>query len=142
VINVVMGTGERAGAPLATPPGVRLVSFTGSTETGRLVATQAARHDKICSLEMGGKNVIMVMEDADLDLAVEGTIWGAFGTTGQRCTAASRIVVHHARSTDQFIGEADRSKARELRIGNGLKSERRCRAGDQSGGAGEDPRLH
>ena len=94
VINIVMGTGEKAGAPLTEHPGVRLVSFTGSTDTGRIVATQAARHDKICSLEMGGKNIIIVMDDADLDLAVEGTIWGAFGTSGQRFTASARIAVH------------------------------------------------
>ena len=118
VINIVMGTGESAGAPMATHPGVRLVSFTGSTDTGRLVATQAAQHDKICSLEMGGKNVIMVMEDADLDLAVEGTIWGAFGTSGQRCTAASRIVVHR-KVYRKFI-ERLTEQARALRIGNGL----------------------
>ncbi|MEY4168637.1 MAG: hypothetical protein RIR52_2461 [Acidobacteriota bacterium] len=120
VINVVMGLGESAGAPLASHPGVRLVSFTGSTETGRLVATQAAQHDKICSLEMGGKNVIMVLDDANLDLAVEGAIWGAFGTTGQRCTAASRIVVHQ--DVYQKFVEKLTEKARTLRIGNGLKS--------------------
>lgn len=120
VINVVMGLGEKAGAPLATHPEVRLVSFTGSTETGRLVATQAAQHDKICSLEMGGKNVIMVLDDANLDLAVEGTIWGAFGTTGQRCTASSRIVVHQ-KVYRQFI-EKLTEKTRQLRVGNGLKS--------------------
>jgi aldehyde dehydrogenase (NAD+) len=120
VINVVMGLGETAGAPLATQPEVRLVSFTGSTTTGRLVATQAAQHDKICSLEMGGKNVIMVLDDANLDLAVEGTIWGAFGTTGQRCTAASRVVVHQ-KVYRQFIDKLT-EKTRQLRIGNGLKS--------------------
>lgn len=120
VINIVMGVGESAGAPLATHAGVRLVSFTGSTETGRLVATQAAQHDKICSLEMGGKNVIMVMDDANLDLAVEGTIWGAFGTSGQRCTASSRIVVHE-KVYQQFIAKLT-EQARGLRVGNGLKS--------------------
>src|SRR5262245_54225400 len=72
VINIVMGTGKEAGAPMATHRDVRLVSFTGSTATGRGVATNAAEHGKICSLEMGGKNVIMIMDDADLDLAAEG----------------------------------------------------------------------
>ena len=120
VINIVMGLGESAGAPLASHPDVRLVSFTGSTDTGRLVATQAAQHDKICSLEMGGKNVIMVLDDADLDLAVEGAIWGAFGTTGQRCTAASRVVVQQDVYL-QFI-EKLTAKTRTLRVGNGLKS--------------------
>jgi aldehyde dehydrogenase (NAD+) len=118
VINIVMGAGENAGAPLTTHPGVRLVSFTGSTETGRLVATNAARTDKICSLEMGGKNVIMVMEDADLDLAAEGAVWGAFGTTGQRCTASSRIVVHK-RVYKKFV-EKLTERTKLLRVGDGL----------------------
>ena len=94
VINIVMGTGEDTGAPLTTHRDIRLVSFTGSTETGRIVSTNAAQHGKICSLEMGGKNVILVMDDADIELAAEGTVWGAFGTSGQRCTASSRVVVH------------------------------------------------
>jgi aldehyde dehydrogenase (NAD+) len=118
VINVVVGTGESAGAPMTAHPAVRLVSFTGSTETGRLVAETSARTDKICSLEMGGKNVIMVMEDADLDLAAEGTVWGAFGTTGQRCTAASRVIVHK-RVYKKFI-EKLTERTKPLRIGNGL----------------------
>ena len=120
VINIVMGPGEKAGAPLTEHPGVRLVSFTGSTDTGRIVATQAARHDKICSLEMGGKNIIIVMDDADLDLAVEGTIWGAFGTSGQRCTASSRIAVH--KKVYKKYVEKLTEQVRSLRVGNGLKS--------------------
>lgn len=120
VINIVMGYGESAGAPLTGSPEVRLVSFTGSTDTGRLVATQAAQHDKICSLEMGGKNVIIVLNDADLELAVEGTVWGAFGTTGQRCTAASRVVVHQ--DVYQKFVEMLTAKTVGLRVGNGLKS--------------------
>jgi alpha-ketoglutaric semialdehyde dehydrogenase len=99
-------------------PGVRLISFTGSTDTGRIVAENAARAGKICSLEMGGKNVIMVMEDADLDLAAEGAVWGAFGTTGQRCTAASRIVVHK-RVYKKFVDKLT-ELTKPLRIGNGL----------------------
>jgi acyl-CoA reductase-like NAD-dependent aldehyde dehydrogenase len=118
VINIVTGVGETAGAPLTAHPGVRLISFTGSTETGRIVAENAARADKICSLEMGGKNVIMVMEDADLDLAAEGAVWGAFGTTGQRCTAASRIVVHK-RVYKKFVDKLT-ERTRPLRIGAGL----------------------
>lgn len=118
VINIVMGTGESAGAPMTANPGVRLVSFTGSTDTGRIVATNAAQTDKICSLEMGGKNVMIVMEDADLDLAAEGAVWGAFGTTGQRCTAASRIVVHK-RAYKKFV-EKLTERTKPLRIGNGL----------------------
>jgi aldehyde dehydrogenase (NAD+) len=118
VINIVMGTGESAGAPLTAHPGVRLVSFTGSTDTGRVVAETAARTDKICSLEMGGKNVIMVMEDADLDLAAEGAVWGAFGTSGQRCTASSRVVVHK-RVYKKFVDKLT-ELAKALRIGSGL----------------------
>jgi aldehyde dehydrogenase (NAD+) len=118
VVNIVSGAGETAGAALATHKDIRLVSFTGSTDTGRIVATNAAQHDKICSLEMGGKNVIMVMEDADLDLAAEGAVWGAFGTSGQRCTASSRIVVHK-KVYKKFVDKIT-ARAKTLRIGNGL----------------------
>ncbi|MCI0665748.1 MAG: aldehyde dehydrogenase family protein [Acidobacteria bacterium] len=118
VINIVTGRGAEAGEPMTTHPGVRLVSFTGSTETGRTVAGNAARTDKICSLEMGGKNVIMVMDDADLELAVEGTTWGAFGTSGQRCTASSRVVVHK-KVYKKFVDKLT-EQARSLRVGNGL----------------------
>ncbi|HZE63913.1 MAG TPA: aldehyde dehydrogenase family protein, partial [Pyrinomonadaceae bacterium] len=94
VVNLVTGYGEDAGAPITNHPALRLISFTGSTETGRIVASACAERNAICSLEMGGKNVIIVMEDADIDLAIEGAVWGAFGTSGQRCTASSRLVVH------------------------------------------------
>src|SRR5215470_17766426 len=118
VVNIVSGVGEEAGAALVNHSGVRLVSFTGSTEVGRQVGQAAAMRDKICSLEMGGKNVIMIMDDADLDLAVEGVLWGAFGTSGQRCTAASRVVVHR-RVAKKFTGMlVDRAKS--LRLGEGL----------------------
>src|SRR4051812_32585468 len=83
VVNLVAGYGETAGAALVENPSVRLISFTGSTEVGRIVAGACAERNAICSLEMGGKNVIMVMDDADLELAVEGAVWGAFGTSGQ-----------------------------------------------------------
>jgi len=118
VINIVSGHGEEAGAALATHPGVRLVSFTGSTDVGRTVSQSAARSGKICSLEMGGKNVVMIMEDADLELALEGVLWGAFGTSGQRCTAASRVVVHKkiAKKFTAMLAE----RAGKLRLGNGL----------------------
>jgi aldehyde dehydrogenase (NAD+) len=118
VINVVVGTGADAGAPLTSAPEVRLVSFTGSTATGRAVAEVAAREGKICSLEMGGKNVIMILEDADLELAVEGAVWGAFGTSGQRCTASSRLVVHK-KVYRKFV-ELLKARTRHLRIGDGL----------------------
>src|SRR5262252_2401503 len=120
VLNIVSGVGEEAGAAIVNHPGVRLVSFTGSTEVGRQVGQAAALRDKICSLEMGGKNVIMIMEDADLDLALDGVLWGAFGTSGQRCTAASRVVVHR-RVAKKFTGMLV-DRARSLRLGNGLDS--------------------
>jgi aldehyde dehydrogenase (NAD+) len=118
VVNLVTGYGETAGAALVGHPSVRLISFTGSTEVGRIVASSCAERNAICSLEMGGKNVIMVMEDADLELAVEGAVWGAFGTSGQRCTASSRIVVHkkvYKKFTQMLV-----ERARGLRVGNGL----------------------
>jgi aldehyde dehydrogenase (NAD+) len=118
VVNIVTGTGEAAGAPLTSQPGVSLISFTGSTDTGRLVAETTGRLGKICALEMGGKNVIMIMEDADLDLAVEGAVWGAFGTSGQRCTASSRLVVH--RKVYKKFVEKLTQRTKRLRIGNGL----------------------
>src|ERR1043166_7520200 len=117
VVNLVTGFGEDAGAPITNHPALRLISFTGSTETGRIVASAGAGRNAICSLEMGGKNVIIVMDDADIDLAIEGALWGAFGTSGQRCTASSRIVVHK-KVYKQFSQKlVERTKA--LRIGNG-----------------------
>ncbi|WP_017653978.1 aldehyde dehydrogenase family protein [Fortiea contorta] len=95
VINLVHGVGEEAGKALVEHPDVDLVSFTGSSETGAFVGATCGRtHKRVC-LEMGGKNAQVVMEDADLELALDGAIWGAFGTTGQRCTATSRLILHH-----------------------------------------------
>jgi acyl-CoA reductase-like NAD-dependent aldehyde dehydrogenase len=97
---------------------VRVVSFTGSTSVGRIVNQSAAPGFKKVHLEMGGKNVIMIMEDADLELAVDGCIWGGFGTTGQRCTAASRVVVHekvYKPFVEQFV-----ARAKSLVVGDGL----------------------
>ena len=118
VVNLVAGYGETAGAALVENPFVRLISFTGSTEVGRIVAGACAERNAICSLEMGGKNVIMVMDDADLELAVEGAVWGAFGTSGQRCTASSRIVVHKKvyKKFTQLLVE----RAKNLKVGDGL----------------------
>src|SRR3974390_2404202 len=96
VVNLVSGEGPDAGAPLAKHKDVPVVSFTGSTSTGRIIAGICAPSFKHCSLEMGGKNIILVMDDANLALAIDGAIWGAFGTTGQRCTAASRLGVPKA----------------------------------------------
>jgi aldehyde dehydrogenase (NAD+) len=98
---------------------VRVVSFTGSTDVGRTVSEHAAPSFKKVHLEMGGKNVVMVMEDANLELAVEGCLWGGFGTTGQRCTAASRVVVHE-NVYEPFL-EAFVARARDLRVGDGLR---------------------
>jgi aldehyde dehydrogenase (NAD+) len=94
VVNVVHGFGETAGDALVRHPDVPVITFTGSRETGVAVTKAAADRLKHVHLELGGKNAILVMDDADLDLAVEGIVWSAFGTTGQRCTAASRVIVH------------------------------------------------
>jgi acyl-CoA reductase-like NAD-dependent aldehyde dehydrogenase len=118
VVNIVTGFGPEAGAPLVEHPLVRAISFTGSSEVGRVVGQTAAGHFKPCSLEMGGKNAMIVMEDANLDLALDGALWGAFGTTGQRCTATSRIIVHH-----DVVKEFTRKlvdRAEDLRVGDGL----------------------
>lgn len=118
VLNIVAGRGVEVGKALLEHERVRLVSFTGSTEVGRIIGQSCAATDKICSLEMGGKNAIMIMEDADLELALEGVLWGAFGTTGQRCTATSRVVVHK-KVAKKFAGMlADRAK--HLKLGPGL----------------------
>lgn len=117
VVNLVTGHGAVVGAPMTNHPALRLISFTGSTETGRLVASACAERNAICSLEMGGKNAIIVMDDADIDLAIEGAVWGAFGTSGQRCTASSRLVVHR-KVYKQFCAKLV-ERAESLRIGNG-----------------------
>ncbi|MCH8313548.1 MAG: aldehyde dehydrogenase family protein [Nitrospinae bacterium] len=118
VVNYVTGSGTGTGTPLLDHPKVDLVSFTGSTDTGSLVAQHCARQMKQYSLEMGGKNAILVMDDADLNLAVEGVVWGAFGTTGQRCTACSRVIVHKKilkKFTSLLV-----KRTKELKLGDGL----------------------
>jgi aldehyde dehydrogenase (NAD+) len=118
VVNMVTGDGDEVGTPLTTSEAVRVVSFTGSTHVGRIVNKAAAPGFKKVHLEMGGKNVIMIMDDADLELAVDGCLWGGFGTTGQRCTAASRVVVHekvYKEFVRQFV-----ERARSLVVGDGL----------------------
>jgi aldehyde dehydrogenase (NAD+) len=119
VINLVHGVGKEAGAALVEHPGVSLVSFTGSTETGRWVAETCGRTHKRVSLEMGGKNAQIVMPDADLELALEGVLWGAFGTTGQRCTATSRLLLHED-IHDEFL-DVLVARAKELVLGDGLE---------------------
>src|SRR5216683_6555706 len=120
VVNMVTGGGTRVGAPLMAHKDVHIVSFTGSTEVGRKVSEACAPAFKHCHLEMGGKNIIMVMDDARLDLAVDGAVWGGFGTTGQRCTAASRIAVHKSVYKDFVDRFVERVKA--LKVGNGLEA--------------------
>jgi len=118
VVNLVTGGGDAVGTAMTTADAVRVVSFTGSTDVGRTVSLKAAPSFKKVHLEMGGKNVIMVMDDANLELAVEGCLWGGFGTTGQRCTAASRVVVHqkvYRAFLDRFV-----QRAAALRVGAGL----------------------
>ena len=118
VLNIVTGPGSEVGDSLVEHPQVRVVSFTGSTETGLRLAEKCARAGKRISLEMGGKNAAIVMPDADLGLATDALTWSAFGTTGQRCTACSRIIVHRAVKPDLTERLVDR--ARQLRLGDGL----------------------
>ncbi|MDQ5820821.1 MAG: aldehyde dehydrogenase family protein, partial [Actinomycetota bacterium] len=121
VLNVVFGFGETAGKALVEHPDVPVITFTGSRETGIAVTKAAADHLKHVHLELGGKNAIIVMDDADLDLAVEGIVWSAFGTSGQRCTAASRVIVH-----EQVYGELQSrlvARAEQMTIGPGWEDD-------------------
>lgn len=118
VANIVYGAGSDVGTALIEHPDVRVISFTGSTETGRRVAELGGRHLKKVSLEMGGKNAVIVMDDADLDLAAEGILWSAFGTAGQRCTACSRVIVHEAVKEELETLLVERME--ELTMGDGL----------------------
>jgi acyl-CoA reductase-like NAD-dependent aldehyde dehydrogenase len=119
VFNVVIGSGSEVGDPLVSHPDVKVVSFTGSTDVGRRISVACAPTFKRLHLEMGGKNAILVMEDADVELAMEGAVWGAFGTTGQRCTAASRLLVHRDVYGEFVARLVERTK--RLRVGNGLE---------------------
>ena len=121
VVNLVHGLGEEVGAAMVEHPQIPLISFTGSTATGRIIGRTCGEMHKRLSLEMGGKNAQMVMPDADLDLALEGALWGAFGTTGQRCTATSRLLLHDS-IHDEFV-ERLTERAKELRLGDGLQEE-------------------
>jgi len=117
-INLVYGSGSEVGVPLVEHPGVNLVSFTGSTEVGRTLAERCGRNLKRLSLEMGGKNAQIVLDDANLELALDGVLWGAFGTTGQRCTATSRLILHekiYNTFMDMLI-----QRVKKLKLGNGL----------------------
>ena len=118
VANLVFGEGAEVGAGIIEHPSVELISFTGSNAVGKRIAVQCAELGKPVSLEMGGKNAITILDDADLDLALDGVVWSAFGTTGQRCTAASRVIVQagvYEEFAEKLIARTER-----LRLGNGL----------------------
>jgi acyl-CoA reductase-like NAD-dependent aldehyde dehydrogenase len=117
-VNLVTGTGGEVGDAIVDNPDVSVISFTGSSATGRHIAGHAGRKLKRLSLELGGKNAIIVMGDADLDLAADGILWSAFGTTGQRCTATSRVVVER-QAVDPLLERLER-RTKALRLGSGL----------------------
>jgi aldehyde dehydrogenase (NAD+) len=117
-VNLVTGAGAEVGDAIVDSPDVSVISFTGSSVTGKHIATHAGRRLKRVSLELGGKNGVVVLADADLDLATDGILWSAFGTTGQRCTAASRVIVE--RSVVQPLLQRLETRAKALRLGSGL----------------------
>ncbi|MBS3156380.1 aldehyde dehydrogenase family protein [Candidatus Woesearchaeota archaeon] len=116
VVNLLTGSGERIGNPIIKHPKIKGISFTGSVETGKFIRKNAEL--KKVGLELGGKNAIIIMEDANLDLALEGVLWGAFGTTGQRCTAASRVIIHEkvAKTFEKMLV----NKTKKLKLGSGI----------------------
>ncbi|CUT05326.1 aldehyde dehydrogenase family protein [Candidatus Chrysopegis kryptomonas] len=118
VVNLVHGGGNEVGMAIVRHPEVDLISFTGSTAVGKVISREASDTLKRVSLEMGGKNAQIVLEDANLELALDGVLWGAFGTAGQRCTATSRLILHEA-IYDQFI-EMLVERVKKLKVGNGL----------------------
>ena len=120
VLNLVLGPGGSLGDALVTHPGVDLVSFTGSSDVGAHICEIAGKLLKRVSCELGGKNAIVVLDDADIDLSLEGIVWSAFGTSGQRCTAASRVITHRGVSNeviDKLVG-----RAKKLKMGHGLEA--------------------
>ena len=121
VINLITGPGGTVGKAIVQHPRIKAVSFTGSLDTGKWIMEECSKTMKRVSLELGGKNPVIVMDDANLELALEGVLWGAFGTTGQRCTATSRLILHE-KIQDEFIKRL-LAKAKALRIGNGLLPE-------------------
>ncbi len=118
VFNLLLAPGADVAKALVSHPNVRVISFTGSTTTGRAIAESAARFNKKVSLEMGGKNAIIVMDDANLELVTDASLWAAFGTSGQRCTAASRLIVQNGIS--EKLKEALTERTKKLRLGDGL----------------------
>ena len=121
VLNIVHGGGSSVGQRLVEHPDVPIITFTGSRETGVAVTKAAADRLKHVHLELGGKNAIIVLDDADLDLAVEGIVWSAFGTSGQRCTAASRVIVHE-RVYDELASHIV-SRVEQMRLGPGWEDD-------------------
>src|SRR3989442_2179247 len=120
VLNLILGAGGDLGDHLVQHPAIDLISFTGSSDTGAHISEIAGRLLKRVSAELGGKNAIVVLDDADVDLALDGIVWSAFGTSGQRCTAASRVIAHHGVANDlidKLVG-----RAKKLRLGHGLES--------------------
>src|SRR5258705_10433602 len=120
VLNLVLGPGGDLGDHLVQHPNVDLISFTGSSDTGAHISEITGRLLKRVSAELGGKNAIVVLDDADVDLALEGIVWSAFGTSGQRCTAASRVIAHRGVANDlidKLVG-----RAKKMRLGHGLES--------------------
>jgi alpha-ketoglutaric semialdehyde dehydrogenase len=118
VVNLVTGSGSDVGDAIVESPDVPVISFTGHSSTGKSIAERAARRLKRVSLELGGKNAVVVLRDADLDLATEGILWSAFGTTGQRCTACSRVIVEKP-VVEPLLGKLE-ARAKQLRLGSGL----------------------
>ena len=118
VFNLLLAPGVEVAKALVEHPGVRVLSFTGSTPTGRAIGQTAAHLNKKVSLEMGGKNAILVMDDANVELVTDATLWAAFGTSGQRCTAASRLIVQKGIASKVKESLAERTK--KLRLGDGL----------------------
>jgi len=118
VVNIVHGAGSEVGSAITSHPDIDLISFTGSTVVGKQIQKDATETLKRVSLELGGKNAQIVMDDADLDLALDGVLWGAFGTTGQRCTATSRLILHE-KIYDKFMSML-LERTKKLRLGDGL----------------------
>ncbi len=140
VVNIVTGFGGEVGTPMVEHPEVRAVSLTGSTAVGRIVGQEAAKTFKHCSLELGGKNPMIVLDDANLELALEGALWGAFGTTGQRCTATSRIIVQkgvYKKFVDELV-----ARAKKLKVGNGLDESVDMGPAVNSNADGDRPEVH
>ncbi len=118
VVNIIYGSGSKVGEALLHHPDICGITFTGSSQIGKRIAEVCGKTLKRCSLELGGKNAQIVMDDADLDLALDGVLWGAFGTTGQRCTATSRLILHE-KVYDKFLAML-KKRTEQLKVGDGL----------------------